>query len=118
MKKGQVTIFITFIFISIIIITIAGVLAPMGVLFNTKMLTAGEEIINRSQADIANIQDVEIRTAVQNISVSAMAAGENNIIVNNQIYKYSAVIMIVLAGLVVFLFTRQIVEVTGRGGFI
>lgn len=117
MKKGQVSIFITFFLIAIIIVVIAGVMAPMGVRFNTEMLIAGEKILNDSQERIADIQDVEVRTAVNNVTAAAIDAGENNITVNSQIFKYSAVVMVLLAGLVTFLFTRQIVEFS-RGGFV
>jgi predicted PurR-regulated permease PerM len=116
-RKGQVSIFITFLIISIIIIVLAGLVAPMGVRFNTEMLLAGERILNDSQPRIDDIQDAEVRAAVMNISDAAIDAGANNINVNNQIFQYSGIIMILLAGLVVFLFTRRLVEF-GAGGFI
>lgn len=118
MKKGQVSIFITFLFIAIIIITIAGVLAPIGVRFNTEMLVAGEKILNESQPSIALIQDETVRNSINNVTQEAIDAGENNINVNASIFRYSAIIMLVLAGLVTFLYTRQLVEVSGRGGFV
>lgn len=117
-KKGQISIYVFFMFIAIIIIVIAGVLAPMGVLFNTKMLQAGESILNKSMDEIEGINDPTIRTQINDSVYSAIDASADNIEVNAGLFQYSWLLILGLTGLVVFLFSRRVVEISGSGGFI
>lgn len=116
-KKGQVTIYIAFLALAIIIIVIAGVLAPMGVLFNTEMFKAGESIMSRANSSISEIQDDDVREALLESIDSGFDAAENNIEVNNSIFKYSWVLLLFVAAISLFLFSRRMIEV-GGGGFI
>lgn len=116
-KKAQAVLYVYFMIAAVIIVTIAAVLAPMGVLFNTKMFTAGEDILAMSQDEINDIDNPTIRARVNSTVASAMAAGENNIDVNSAIFQYAWVVVVVLTALIVFLQTRRLIEV-GSGGFI
>lgn len=116
-KKGQAVLYVYFIITAIIIITIAAVLAPMGVRFNAAMYAAGEDILEDSKADIDSISDNSIRAQVNDTIYAALNAGANNIEVNAQIFQYSWVIVLILTVVVVFLNARRLVEV-GAGGFI
>ena len=116
-KKGQVTIYITFIIIALIIVTIAGVLAPMGVEFNTRMYEEAEEIFLRANESIADIDNAEVRTRVYAMIDQALDSQENNIEVNSDIFQYSWVIVLGLTGIIIFLYTRRVIEFSG-GGFV
>lgn len=115
-RRGVVGYYITFFIIAIIIITIAAVLAPMGVLFNTKMYAAGENILLLANDSIADINDATVKQAIYNVTDTAFSATQTNIEVNADIFQYGWVLVICLVGLVIFLFTRRTVEFAG--GFV
>jgi hypothetical protein len=116
-KKAQAVLFVYFFITAVIIVVIAAVLAPMGVLFNTKMYEAGEDILARAQADIDNIQDATVQGQINDTIDAALDAGQNNIDVNAAIFQYGWVFVLILTGLIVFMQTRRLIEV-GAGGFI
>lgn len=120
MRKGQVTIYLAFIISAVMIIMITAVFAPMGVLFGTEMFTAGEGILIRANDSIQNIQDATIRQQIEDANNAAISAGQQNIEVSTDLFQYAWVFLIVLTGLVAFLFTRQITEFQLRsgGGFV
>lgn len=120
MKKGQVAIYFSFLIVAIIIILITAVFAPMGVLFNTEMYSAGEDILLRANDSIADINNTETRAAIYSMLDSSFDAAENNIEINNDLFQYSWIFIIILSGVILFLFTRVIVEFRtgGAGGFI
>lgn len=112
-KKGQVTIYLVFIVITIIIILITAFLAPMGVLFNTEMYKAGEMIMLQANESISEIQNATVRAQIQDVVQGGLNNVENNIEVNNSLFQYSWILVVVLVMLVLFLFTRRLVEVGG-----
>lgn len=116
-KKGQVGIYVTLIFISVIIVILAAVFAPLGVLLNTELYAAGEDILLRANESVAAIGDSEVRGAVYDQIDEAFSAQQNNIDINADFFQYSWVLIVGLTALVVFIFTRRLVEV-GGGGFI
>lgn len=114
-KKGQVTIFIVFMIISVFIILISAFFAPMGVRFNTEMYKAGEQIYLQTNQSISEIQNDSAREAIQGIISGGLANVENNIEVNNALFQYGWVFVLILAALVLFLWTRRLVEFGGGG---
>jgi len=114
-KRGVVTIYISFIIIAIIVVLIGAVFAPMGVLFNSAMYVEGEKILLMANDSIQQINDTTVRTAVTDNLNNAFAAAENNIEVNNDIFRYSWLLVVGLAALTVFMLTRRLVEVQGGG---
>lgn len=116
-KKGQITMMITFFFIAVIIITLAAVLAPVGVLFNTEMIKAGEDLLVDANESISGINDAAIRENLQDTTSAAFAAGEHNIEVNNAMFKYSWILIVGITAVTIFIFTRRMIEYTG-GGFV
>jgi len=117
MSKGQVSLFITFMVLAIFIVLLGALFAPMGVLFNTKMYAAGEQIMLDANASIMNIKDTSVRNSIQEVISSGLSETQNNIDVNTAIFKYSWVVLLIITGLVVFLQSRKLVEY-GYGGFI
>lgn len=116
-KKGQAGIYVYWFFLAIIIVVLAGLFAPMGVLFSTKMLTAGESILSDAQGDLSQIQDGEVRETLNASLSAAIQSNVDNIEVHADIFRYSWIIMLILSAIVAFLYTRQLVEYNG-GGFI
>jgi uncharacterized protein (UPF0333 family) len=112
-KKGNVSLFIMFMFIALIVITISAFFAPMGIKFNTAMYAAGEKIMEDSLDDINDIQNETVRNRVKSVIQGGLDAGENNIEVNNTLFQYGWVLVIGLTALILFLYSRQLVEVGG-----
>lgn len=116
-RKGQVTMYFSFFAAAVIIVTIAAVLAPLGVRFNSEMYLEGQRILNDSLPIINQISDDTIRTEVTEAVTDARDQGGNIIQVNAAIFQYSWVLMIFVLGLIIFLTARRLVEF-GGGGFI
>jgi len=116
-KRSNITLYITFFIVAIIIITITALFAPMGVLVNTKFYAAGEDILLSVNESIADINDPTVRNSIYSMLDDSFAAQENNIEVNNALFQYSWVVMLIVTFLIIFLASRAIVERQG-GGFI
>lgn len=112
-KKGQVAIYFVIFVLMILTILIASVIAPFGVLFNTEMYEAGEDILLRANSSIADIDDANVRDSIYSQLDQSFTAQENNIGVNNDIFQYSWILVIGLAAVVGFLFTRRVIEFGG-----
>ena len=78
-KKGQAVLFVYFFISAVIIVIIAAVFAPMGVLFNTKMYAAGEDILLKAQDEIDEIDDTTVQGQINDTIDAALDAGTNNI---------------------------------------
>ena len=118
-KKGQVAMYIVFMITAMFIVMIAAFLAPMGVLINTEFYAAGEMLMLEANDSISNIQDAGVRSQVQAVIAEGLSAQQNNIEINSDIFQYSWILVVALTGLVVFLYTRQLVEFRpGAGGFV
>lgn len=116
-KKGQVSIYVAFIIAAVFIVIISAVFAPMGVKFNTEMYRAGEKILASTNESIAQIQNETIRTEVMSAIHTAQLASVDNIEINADIFQYGWVVIIILVGLIVFLYTRRLTEL-GAGGLV
>jgi hypothetical protein len=116
-KRGVVALYIVFIISAITIVLIASVFAPMGVLFNTKMYAAGLQIMETANTSISNISDPVIKAEIQATIQSAYDAADNNIDVNAALFQYGWILVIGLVAVIVFMYTRSLIEV-GGGGFV
>ena len=118
-KKAQVAMYIVFMITAMFIVMIAAFMAPMGVLINTEFYAAGEMLMLEANESVSSIQDDAVRTRVQAVIAEGLAAQENNIEINSDIFQYSWILVVGLSALVVFLITRQLVEFRpGQGGFV
>jgi cell division protein YceG involved in septum cleavage len=116
-KKAQVTMYITFFILTLVLITIFSFIVPMGVKFNSVMYVNGEKIIISSNQTISEIQDAEIKAQIIESNRKALAATQNNIEINNALYQYGWVFLLLITLIVIFLQTRLLVEVN-RGGVV
>jgi len=117
-KKAQLTLYVVWFLSAIIILVVAAFLAPMGVLFNSELYKAGEEIMLDANESIQGIQNDSMRTQITAVITEALDAQENNIEINSDLFQYSWVFVLILSGIVVFLFTRRTVEFSYGGGFV
>lgn len=113
MKKAQVSIYLAFMISAIFIILIASIFAPMGVLFNTEMYKAGEDILERANTSIQGIHDATVKAQIESMVATAQDSAVMNIEVNADLFTYSWIIIVALTAIVVFLFSRRLNEVQG-----
>lgn len=109
-KKGQVALYIIFIISALFIVLIAAFFAPMGVRFNSEMYVAGEGLMLEANETIQRIQNDTVKNELQGIMDGALAATQNNISVNAHLFQYGWIFVIGLVGLIIFLYTRSLVE--------
>lgn len=116
-KKSSVVIYFVFLITVLVIIVITAVFAPMGVLINSELYQAGEDIMLEANESINNIDDASVRASVLATVDAGFDAQQNNIEVNANLFQYGWIFVIILSGIVVFLFTRRIVEIQ-QGGIV
>jgi len=109
-------VYIIFMVFSILILIIAAVLVPLSIRMNTEFTAAGARIINSSMEKIDAIDDATIRTELRGAMTDAISASAENIEIQAAIFQYSWIIIVVIMGLFLFLYTRQLVEYQQGGG--
>ena len=114
-KRGVLGIMFVFFVTALLIITITSVFAPIGVQFNAHAYAMGEQIMINSNQTIASINDSEVRTSIQDLIQGGLDQTQSNIEINAQIFKYGWIPVLILVTLVMFMFTRKIVEYGGGG---
>lgn len=114
-KKGQVTIYLTFMGVAFLLVVIAGLLAPAGVLFNSKIYEKAEEIYLDANETIKGINDDAVRNQIQTSINQGFEAQETNIDINADVFQYSWIVVLVLAALVVFVYVLRIKQITSGG---
>jgi len=115
-KKGTVALYITFIIVATIVIMITALVAPMGADISSAFYIAGQDILSRTNDTVNDIGNATIRAQVQDTLTNAQNAQQNNIEVSANLYQYSWIFLLVLSALVIFLFSRRLVEY--GGGFV
>lgn len=109
-KRAQVGIYFVFLIIATIVVIITALIAPLGSDMTQRFYIAGEGIINNSQSSLALIQDSNVKDQLDDIYAGAKANTVTNIEVTSGLYKYAWLIVIILSAVVLFLFTRRLVE--------
>ena len=100
--------------IATIIIIVAAVLAPAGVMLNTKLYEAGEKIYLKTNSSL-NISNPEVSASVQDNINGGLDALHTNIDINADLFQYSWVPMVVLSAIVLFVFVLRVKEISGGG---
>jgi uncharacterized protein (UPF0333 family) len=116
-KKGQVALYFSFILITLVIIIISALVAPMGVEMASKFYLAGETMMLDANQTISQLSDTSMAENLTNIIGQGTANTQNNIEVFTAIYKYGWIIVIIVIAIGLFLYTRRLVEY-GGGGFV
>ena len=115
-KKASVVLYFVFMLTAIFVILIAAFFIPMAVRFNSEMYKAGEMIMLDSNASISGIKNETVRAEIQGVIGTALGAGQNNIEVNSFLFQYSWVLVIGIVALVIFLYSRSMIELRSGGG--
>ena len=116
-KKASITLFITFLIFAAIIIIIGAIAAPLGTRFATEMYVAGDKIILSANKSLSGIQNETIRNQISANLAAAQGQQLNNIEVATDLYQYSWLFVLILTALIIFIYTRSMVEVNS-GGFV
>jgi len=116
MKKGQMAIMLVFIILAVVMVLITAVFAPMGVLFTSKMVAAGEDIMTLANDSIMDIKNDTIRQSILDMQTNAMAAADTNIEVNSTLFQYGWIFVLGITLVVIFLISRALVEYSRMGG--
>lgn len=114
-KKGQLGIWLGFMFALILTITVVSIFAAVGTRFNTELYLAGEDILNDTLPSINDIEDDTIRQQINASVLNARDSASNNIEVNAFIFQYGWVAVALLVTASVLLLTRRVVNLGGGG---
>jgi hypothetical protein len=117
-KKGVIVIYVFYVIMAFTILALTAVIAPAGALFTSELIAAGEGILIDANESISGIQNDTIRNRLIASNNAALEAGAQNVEITTSMFQYGWVIMIILVGIMLFLFTRQLIEVQGGGGFV
>ena len=117
-KRGVIAIYLVFMGMAIMVLLVAAVLAPLGVRLNTEFYAVGEQLMLDSQDTLTQINDSVVRAQINASIQEGLDDLQTNIDINADIFQYGWVIAVVLVTLVVFLFTRRTIEVSGGGGLV
>ena len=114
-KKASVSLYLVFLMLSIVMLVMFAVLLPFGIMFNSEMVVAGENIIEHSQEGLDGIKDAEMADAIDGVLNSASENQLNVIEVIGSMYQYTWVFILGVCFVVIFLYTRSLVEIRGNG---
>lgn len=116
-RKGQISLYIMWFFMAVILLLIASFIAPLGVNLNAAAMGMGEDMLIRANDTIQGLTDADVKAAIQDVNDEAVAYSSENIQLLSYVYRYSWVIVLVLSALILFMYTRTVVEF-GGGGFV
>ncbi len=116
-EKGNVVYFIGFLVFAVLITFVFVIVSPALQNFNTNMYAVSESIINMNKSDAEKIQETSIKQDIQETYDGQLESMQLNIEVLGSLYKYAWLIILLLFALVLYLFTRQNVELGAAGGY-
>ena len=105
-KKAQVISFITFILIAIIISILASVFIPTGTQLTTDAYTFADTMFLQSNETIQTIADTTMKNPMTTSTNKAIAATSTNRSIVNVSYTYIWIIILFLAGFIIFQSTQ------------
>lgn len=113
-KKGSVSFFIVFVYLALILLLLFAVVIPFLVTIDIEFYEAGEDILRRGKEATAQIEDVNVRAQFD----ASLDAQTDSVITQVEIlgffFQYGWVLIILIITLVLFLATRQTVEIGVR----
>jgi uncharacterized protein (UPF0333 family) len=95
-NRGQVGVFFLWVVIVIIFTVIAAIIAPIGVVFNTEMVAAAENIYTQANESLQQINDPTIKAEIQDMVNTGLDAGVYNTQVNNNLWQYMWLILLIV----------------------
>lgn len=116
-EKGNVVYFVGFLIFAVLITFVFVILSPALQNFNTNMYVVSEKIINTNKQDAQSIQEESIKQDILDTYNGQLDSMQLNVDVLGSLYKYAWLIILLLFALVLYLFTRQNVELGVAGGY-
>ena len=77
------------------------------------MYSIGEEFILEANDTLSQIDNASVRNTLSTTFGESLGATQTNIEVNNAAFKYGWLLILGLGGMILFLYTRRLVEVGG-----
>lgn len=114
-KKGIITFYIFWLFAALAFLIIAALASPLAVRVNTELYAAGDALMRDANVSLQGIENGEVRSELEQTFTEALAAEQDNIEINAQLFQYGWVIVLGLSSIVVFLAARRVVEYSGGG---
>lgn len=109
-EKGSTSFFVMFVFLSIILLILFAVVIPVLQTMNIMFYENAEGILEKGKASAAQINDANVRGALE----SGLDAQTDSILTQIDIlgvfFQYGWIIIILVITLVIFMITRQTVE--------
>jgi len=115
-KKGQISFFLIFIFISFIIVAIASVIVPFTRQLNIEAYNIGQGLMNDSILAAGEIQNATLRADIIAVLNESALEKDNNVDIISDTVQYSWVIILFLIAIVLFVVTKLSIEL--GGGFV
>lgn len=112
-RKGVIALFFVFVIVGTILLVLFAFAIPMMMAMNVGLYAAGDNIIGN--IDVSQINDVGIRTAINNSLNTASQSTADNVSILSSFFQYSWFIVIAILSLMLFLKSREMVE-TNAGG--
>jgi predicted PurR-regulated permease PerM len=116
-NKGVISMFIIFIIAAIVGVLIFAVFIPMGISFTTTMYHEGDTLIADANTTANLISDPTVKANLQDAFAEARGQTENHITFLSFLYQYGWIFVVGLVALVLFVYTRRLVEY-GGGGYV
>jgi hypothetical protein len=115
LRKGVAGIFVVFVLYSVMLVFLFAVAIPFLMNMNVQFYGAGQQIMTQSniQNTIDNIQDADIKTAIQGTFTSATSSTATNIQILGFFFQYSWLWISLIITLILFMITRKTVETQG-----
>lgn len=120
-KKGQVMYFVTFIIVAVFISIIAAIGIPAGVELTNQAYAIGDDLLRQSNDTVSTIVDDTLREGMTPSVNAAIASTSTNNLIVAQMQIWIWIIMLILAGLLIFMAAQGDILVQQRssgGGLI
>lgn len=107
---GSMALSIIFIFLFVIMVFIFAFAAPFLMTFTTSMYVAGEDVMDMGNDEAGNIQDTEMRTAIQDIFTETTSSFDEQISILGFFAQYGWLLIVFVVSFVIVMIGRQTVE--------
>jgi len=103
--------FMVFVFAAFTLITLFALFSPMMIDMNTAFYEAGENILDGAVDKIQNIQDEDVKTAINESVENAKDSTADQIAILAGFFQYAWIFIIIVVVFVIFIVARSNVEV-------
>lgn len=112
-ERGSFSYFFIFVIAAIILVFFFALIVPLMVTWNTTLYEASEGMLEDSLAVAGDINDPGVSAAFTSSITAASDSLEDQVDILSVFFRYSWLIIIFIAALVIFLFARMQVESGG-----